>query len=369
VNSDQTDTPAAPLRLVLLLQDLEYGGTQRYAIHLLKHLDRRLFTPELWVLRSGADMEAHARETGVECVWMAPSASWVSPAALASLAARLVRNRPNVLYTMTVVPNIWGRLFGRLARVPAIVSSWRDLYPDQHERWMWRLSHRIIANSEALKALMAPRYGVDPARVSVVVNGVDSDAFRPDHALEASEPTILFAGRLVREKDPVTLLRAFRLTLDRMPAARLEILGNGPLRSDLESLARREGMAGRVRFLPGVHDIVPPLQRAWVFAMPSAREASPNAVLEAMSCEVPVVGTRVGGIPELVGHEETGLLVPSGDPPALAEAFVRLLGDRPLRLAMGRRAREKALAEHAMGRMIRETERVLLQAAREVGLG
>ncbi len=127
------------VKLAVLLQDLEFGGTQRYAVNLLKHLDRGLFEPELWVLRGGDDMLPLARATGSEIVRFS-QASWVDAKALAGLFLRLTRSTPDVLYTLTVVPNIWGRLFGCIARVPAIVTSLRNGIARQHERWLWRLS-------------------------------------------------------------------------------------------------------------------------------------------------------------------------------------------------------------------------------------
>jgi len=282
---------------------------------------------------------------------------------LARWMLRRLKDRPQILYTLTVVPNIWGRLFGKLARVPVIVSSWRDLYPKQYESWMWPLSRRIITNSPRLKELMVPRYGVDPARVSVVPNGVDADWFSPDRTYKTEEPSILFAGRLEKEKDPVNLLEAFRITIRHHPQTRLDFLGNGRLRHALQNWVHRRHLEGKVRLLPGTTDIRPMLRSAWVLAMPSLREASPNVILEAMSCELPVVGTGVGGIPELVRDGETGFVVEPGNPQALAAALCRLLGNDSLRKVMGRRAREQVLANHTIAGMVSETERLLFEAA------
>jgi glycosyltransferase involved in cell wall biosynthesis len=306
-----------------------------------------------------------AKEAGVDCRWMSESTFWVGPRALANLALQLLREPPQILYTLTVVPNIWGRLFGRLARVPVIVSGWRDLHPKQYESWLWRLSSRIITNSGVLKDIMTSSYGVDPLRVAVVQNGVDAEHFCPDYSLKAKEPTILFVGRLAKVKDPLMLLEAFRLTVERVPEARLEIVGNGTMRQKLEAFVRRHGLSQRVKLIPGVDDIRPLLRRAWIFAITSLQEASPNVILEAMACELPVVGTQVGGIPELVKDQEMGLLVEKSDPTAAAEAFIRLLNDDAERQAMGKSGREKVLSEHSMERMIRETEQVLIQTAAE----
>jgi glycosyltransferase involved in cell wall biosynthesis len=355
---------SVPIKTVLLLQDLEFGGTQRYALTLLKSLDREIFSPRLWVLRDGMDMVPIAEEAGIRPVWMSHS-SYVGPWALGNLVWRLFTERPHILYTLTVVPNIWGRLFGTLARVPVIISGWRELFPKQYEAWMWKLSKRVICNAHMLRHVISVRSGVDPHRIAVVANGVDHDFFLPDHSHKASCPTVVFVGRLVREKDPLTLLEAFCLLLNRIPEAQLKIVGNGRLRSRIRSFLKKRGMEGSVDLIPGTQDIRGLLSRSWVFAMSSRQDASPNVILEAMSSELPVVATRVGGIPELVLEGQTGLLVEPGNPKAMAEALERLLTDERLRNDLGRNGRKAVIDNHSIEGMARRTEAVLLAAARE----
>jgi glycosyltransferase involved in cell wall biosynthesis len=356
-----SETLPTPIELVLLLQDLEFGGTQRYAIHLLKNLDRNLFNPHLWVLRGGTDMVPLAKEAsaGNEVVWMSHD-RWVGPKALANLAFRLRSHRPHVLYTMTVVPNIWGRLFGRMARVPVIVSTWRDLYPQQYERLMWRFSTRIITNAQALKDAHTRRFKVDPNRVSVVLNGVDSDFFTPEITQRAQEPTVLFVGRFARIKDPFTLLKAFLLTRERVPGAKLVLLGNGRLKPKIENFVRLHKLDGCVSLANGSRDPRSYFRQAWVFVLSSKREASPNAILEAMASELPIIAPRVGGIPELVQEGENGILFETGNAEALSEALIKLLVNDSQRLEMGRRSRERVLQRHSMERMVSETQQVIV---------
>ncbi len=350
-----------PIELVLLLQDLEFGGTQRYAIHLLKNLDRNLFNPHLWVLRGGTDMVPLAKEAaaGNDVIWLSHD-KWVSPKALANLACRLRSHRPHVLYTMTVVPNIWGRLFGRMARVPVIVSTWRDLYPQQYERLMWRLSTHIITNAQALKDAHTRRFKVDPDRVSVVLNGVDSDFFTPDTTQRAAEPTVLFVGRFARIKGPFTLLKAFLLTRERVPDARLVLLGSGRLKRKMQDFVRLHRLDGCVSIANGSRDPRSYFRQAWVFALSSKREASPNAILEAMASELPIIAPRVGGIPELVQDGDNGILFETGNVEVLSEALIKLLVNKAERLEMGRRSRERALRYHSMERMVSQTQQVIV---------
>ncbi len=311
-------------------------------------------------------MAALAKEAagGNEVVWLSHD-TWVTPRALANLAYRLMKQTPHVLYTMTVVPNIWGRLFGNMARVPVIVSTYRDLYPQQYERLMWRLSTRIIANAEALKQAHTLRFGVDPERVSVVVNGVDSDFFTPDRSQKALEPTVLFVGRFARIKDPFTLLKAFMLTREKVPDARLVLLGSGRLKASIENYVRRNSLETCVDVTNGSRDPRPYFRQAWVFALSSKREASPNVILEAMASELPIVAPRVGGIPELVRDGENGILFETRNSEALSEALVRLLVNETQRREMGRRGRERVLQRHSMERMVSETQQVIVDEVKK----
>ena len=353
-----------PIEIVFLLQDLEFGGSQRYALHMVQNLDRNIFSPHLWVLRGGMDMVPTAHAGGTKPFWLSKS-SFVGPRALTHLAFKLMQKPPDILYTLTVVPNIWGRLFGTLAKVPVIVTSMRDLYPKQYESWMWPLSTRIICNAHVLKDVIIERYRVHPERIAVVPNAVDPHSFTPEFSQKASEPTVLYVGRLAKEKDLITLLEAFRLTLQRIPNARLDMLGNGADRRKLETFIRRHSLESRVRLIAGQTDPRPLYKQAWVFAMSSVREAAPNVLLEAMATELPVVGTSVGGIPELAKDGETGIIVEPSNPTALAGALVRLLTDEELRRAMGKRGRERVLRFHTLDGMVAETQNVLVRAFHE----
>ena len=340
------------IRLVVLLQDLEFGGTQRYAVQLLQRLDRDWFDPEVWVLRGGDDLLPAMQAAKVKVVYLSRGRR-VGPKALAKLAVRLVRHKPDLLYTLTVVPNIWGRLFAGLMRI-RVVSGYRSLLPRQHERLLRRFSRRIIANAAVLKELMTGRFGIEPEQVSVIPNGVDADFFLPDPAAKSPTPLVVCVARLVGEKDFPTLLEAFRLVRAQIPTAQLDIIGSGPL-----TFALPPG----TRILPGTEDIRAHLRRAWVFALASQSEASPNVILEAMATGLPVVATRVGGIPELVDAEVTGLLVPPRDPAAFAGALIGLLQDAARRKTMAEAGRQRVLHEFSLPEMVARTEKVFRDVA------
>lgn len=356
------------IHLALLLQDLEFGGTQRYAINLLKHLDRDRFDPELWVLRGGNDMLPLAQATGTRIVRFSEELS-MGPKAVYRLLGHLLRSRPQILYTLTVVPNIWGRVFGSAVRVPVVVGSLRNRVAKQFDRWLWRLSDCMIVNAESLKHLLAEDFSVDPNRVEVIPNGVDTEYFVPDPSRRSKHPSLIYVGRLVEQKDPFTLLNAFRLVVKEIPSATLVMLGNGHLRPGIDEFLRTNSLDSSVRLCNGTDDIRPYLLEAWAFVLPSVFEGSPNVVMEAMAGGLPIVSTRVDGVPELIADYETGFMVAPQNPEALAEAIIKVLSDGEKCREMGWNAREKVIREYSLGGMARRTEQVFLDAAKRAGIG
>ena len=197
---------------------------------------------------------------------------------------------------------------------------------------------------------------IDPLRASVITNIVDGARFHPA-AGNPGSPVILFIGRLAAEKGLMTLLEAFGQLLATRPDAELRIVGpdasgteTGAYRRDCLAWVTARGLADRVRFLGEIPHAELPAQirQAGVVAVPSVwGEPCGLVVLEAMACGVPVVASRVGGIPELVDDGRTGLLVPPADPPALAAALARALADAAGRHDAYRLGPERIARRHA----------------------
>jgi glycosyltransferase involved in cell wall biosynthesis len=154
---------------------------------------------------------------------------------------------------------------------------------------------------------------------------------------------VLFVGRLDRQKDAATLLRAWRLLMDRGVSARLTIVGSGPEERRLKALARDLAIRASVDFAGHKQQEELPryYQNNSVFTLPSASEAFGQVIVEAGLCGLATVATDVGGIPESVAHEQTGLLVPPGSPAELCAALARFLGDPELARRMGREAQRR----------------------------
>jgi glycosyltransferase involved in cell wall biosynthesis len=209
-------------------------------------------------------------------------------------------------------------------------------------RWIWRRADRVVAVCESLGRLTAQT--CPGLRYSVVPNGVDLTLFRPPLVPRRADGRIrcLAVARLIERKGLGDLIRAFAL-LER-GRFELEIVGDGPDERLLRALARDHGVAREILFSgsldrPGVAERY---READLFTLPSTAEAFGNVFAEALASGLPIVGSAIGGIPDLVDHGRNGLLVPPNDPAALARAIGYLAGDPELRIEMSQRNRAKA---------------------------
>jgi glycosyltransferase involved in cell wall biosynthesis len=226
------------------------------------------------------------------------------------------------------------------------------------ERILWSSADRVLVVSNAVMRDLTGLYGVNPEKVRVVYNGVDTDKFSPADGGPLPEQLknlggkkiILFAGHFGLRKGIFFAIRAMKSVKSEIPDAHLVCIGGTPAwlgRNDFEQMlreeVRRNGVEDCVTLLDAVKntDLIGFYRRSEVFVLPTYYEAFPKVVVEAMACGKPVLATRTGGIPELVVDGETGLLTPYGSPEAISEKLIALLEDGRMRAAMGRRGRER----------------------------
>ena len=221
---------------------------------------------------------------------------------------------------------------------------------NQVDRWSLRHATHVVTTNQLFADMLMSR-GISQSRMTVLHNGVRDfplvpvgvAALREELNLREGERVILSVGRLSHEKGQADLIRAFSSVRDR---ARLVIVGDGPDRPSLERFTRSLGLEHSVTFVGMRGNVAPFYAMADVFALPSLSEGSPNALLEGMACSLPIVATRVGGVPEIASDGVTALLVPPQQPLAMAGAIARLLDDRALGSQLGAAARRRVLTDY-----------------------
>jgi len=376
-----------PLRFLFLIDNLRPGGAQKSLLALCRALSKTRAEPIVWCLGGSSVVESEFRDVGVSV--MGARGSKVRMPLQPFAVARYIRdNRVVLVQTFLYHADIVGRLAAWWAGrrkgnpLPVVISSVRATNRQNRfwqfamERWTARLADAFTAVSRRTLEFAANHEGVARERAFVIPNGIDMQewsslpekaAARDALALPTGSWIAGTVGRLHVQKGHRYLIEAAREVLAAVPEALFLFVGYGPERTRLERLARRLGVADRVRFLGYIRDVKPVLAALDVFVLPSLWEGMSNAVLEAMAAGLPVVATAVDGSIEQVADGETGLLVPPADAGALARALVRLYRDRSLSDRMGRRGRERVEQEFSLRRTIEETlklyERLLEERA------
>jgi glycosyltransferase involved in cell wall biosynthesis len=353
-------------RILLLSTSLGLGGADRQILYLARALLANGFEVRLVSMTPLLEMGRQAVGEGLPITSLEMNRGQADWASFQRFVTILREWRPHVLTSFMYHANLLGRLAGRWAGVPLIVTSIRSEQNGSAARdWLMRLTNWMddscTTNSNEVAESLRKRHLLPGAgKASVIANGVDTiamsgtaaDRERVRAELGLSSGTFLWlaVGRLWEQKDYPTMLTAFQ-PLASGPA-RLAIAGRGPLLDELKLLAERLRISGDVTFLGVRHDIPALLSAADGFVLSSAWEGMPNVVMEALAAAVPVVATRVGGVSELVEPDKSGFVVSPRDPGALSEAMQRLMKlPREQLKQMGQHGRQHIAANYGMRSM------------------
>jgi glycosyltransferase involved in cell wall biosynthesis len=357
-----------PARVLLVTDVADIGGAERRLIDLARHVDPRRFALVFCVLSSGGPLVDELRDRGFACHVLGVRSGRGYPLALLRLVRLLRALRPHIVHGQIRYASFMAALAGRLARVPAVVASRtytaRLGRHDVLDAWTSRLVDLTIAVSQASADAVRRAGWAAEDRLRVVPNGIDLDAFTaPSPAAVARAARDLglegwrvvgTVGHLHAIKGHRDLLEAVRAVVRAHPRTKLLLVGDGPLDRELAALADGYGLSDHVVFAGFRRDVAVLLATMDVFVLPSLNEGMSHALLEAMALGKPVVATAVGGNREVVEAESTGLLVPAGDPEALARAVRRLLEDGALAARLGDAARSTTRARFSDRRMADE---------------
>jgi glycosyltransferase involved in cell wall biosynthesis len=376
------------VRVLQLIEHLQVGGAERLVADLVRSLDPARVQAVTCHYRTPGPLAAELEREGFRVVyldkdiwtrrWGRAARAVLWPVVVAESVrfvlrlSRLVRDeRIDVVHAHEFSAGLWGRIAGRLAGVRGIVTTEHtarrreSLKRTLATRLTAGMGDRVVAVSDQVAAAVRRQHPALAGRLAVIPNGVRLERLEGPaaaaplagpvaEALAGAGPRIAIVGRLVPEKRHDVLLEALARCRGLVPGLRCLVVGDGPLRGELERHAARLGLGDTAFFVGEQAAVAPLLGRLRLVVNSSEREGLPLSLLEAMGAGVPVVATDAGGTREIVRDGETGLLVPPLDPGALADAIVRSLtdpeGSARLAAAARRLVRERYSMEAAARR-------------------
>ncbi|MBW3611441.1 MAG: glycosyltransferase [Actinobacteria bacterium] len=362
-------------RVLWLIKGLGAGGAEQLLVNALPHIDRRRFEYHVayilpWKNDNVRHFEAH--DVPVHC--LGGGSPWDIGVVLR--LRRLLRALEiDVLDAHLAYSGVIGRVAARTAHTPAVIYTEHNLAVQRRLSSFQFLSFMANVATFGWSDMVVTvsrdgfrdvsRFCRGRAPVRLIYNGIPLDTFdrrrvEPDRSVFSVPDHHKVVGHMATfttKKNQADLLRAAKLVLDENPDVTFVLVGKGHLQPYLEQLAHELGIGDRVMF-PGFvtnpHEVLASFD---IFALSSLYEGLPTVVIEAMASGVPVVATSVGGTAEIINHDHDGVLVPPGDPQALARGMLRLLGDDALRAEMGKRAEISARSKFDIRRRVQEVER------------
>ena len=374
-----------PVRVFFIIGTLNIGGAETQLVELVTRLDRDRFQPAVCCLGTAGPLAERLQRAGVpvqvlklrryrngkgyvQTTFHLFNSVW-------HLYRALRTARPQIVHGVLFWAYVLGTYAARAARVPVVVASRRSLGLFKAHKpvylFLERLADRwtdlFIANSDAVRRDTIDREGIDPSKILVVHNGIDLSRFKGPEMGPACDlgrrPRVIVISNLIHYKGHEYFLHAWPAVLAQFPTATALLVGEGPMRSQLESMVRDLGIDRSVKMLGTRNDVPALLSLSDLCVHPSLQEGYSNAILEAMAAGRPVVATRVGGNVEAVVDGQTGVLVPAASADALAAGMLRVLTNPAFAAKLGAQAAATIARSFEIGAVVAAYEDIYARLA------
>ena len=358
------------IEILYIIGRLAVGGTERQLLELVTRLDTERYNPKVCCLSEGGKLVENLKKNIKSYVIKRKSSFDISR--LYRLYKLIKMEQPHIVHTFLFNANTYGRLAAKLAGVPIIISSERDLgfNLSQFDRIINRLlskwSNKIVANSKSVADRVVKEDKINDDKVTYIYNGIDVQSFvtHVDSSQKKEQLGIPPENKVVTVvanmyypiKGHSYFIHAASKIIRVMPDTTFILVGDGTLKESFIRLSKKLNVFKNMLFLGFRPDIPELLAITDIAVLPSLSEGFPNVVLEAMAAGKPVVASAVGGILEIVLNNETGFLIPPADSDALAEKIITLLQDEALCTVMGIAGYQRVAALFSIDQMVRNTE-------------
>jgi glycosyltransferase involved in cell wall biosynthesis len=345
------------VRVLYLAHAFNIGGAEEMVLNLVQRLPAR-FEPHVCCIHTAGPIGEEIRKTGTPVTVLGLNPGLRRPFDVNGIRSHLRAARPDIVHTFLLTASLYGRFAAILERVPIVIGTEVNIYADKRphhalvERLLMRGTDRVVVSAESVREFYIRQVHADPAKVDVIYNAVDFSQARPAAGRDRTRAALGVAGgaavagviaRLTEQKGHRFLFEALAAT-PALSDLHLLVVGDGALRSALAQDARDRGIGDRVHFLGARRDLGDLLAAMDLFVLPSLWEGLPLSMVLAMGAGVPVVVTSVAGIPEVVRHGETGLLVPPANAAALGDAIARALAAPAASATMAAAARASVVS-------------------------
>jgi len=359
-------------KVLHIVEDLEIGGLERVIASIVMGLDRIRYEVEVWCLVRGGEIAEELVEKGIGVKILGMN-SYHNPLQIVALSRLIKKSKIDIIHTHGYFGSTFGRLAAILVKTPTIIAHVHTTYYGFKkrnllvEKFLSLFTDMIVCVSQAVKRFVEEVEGISEKKTCLIYNGVgklplfqgdrDSHVGRKSLGLEAKDFVVITVASLTPHKGHQVLIDAAGVVSKKHESLRLLIVGDGPLRNKLELCAQESGLSSKIMFTGQRKDIVPLLKLADLFVLPSTeREGLGIALIEAMAEGLPVIGTKLGGIPEVIDDNVNGLLVAPGSPYELAAALEKLIEGKGIREKMGRRGRKIYEQRFSAARMNQDIE-------------
>ena len=365
------------IKVMYLTTTSKLCGTEKILMELAKRIDKEHFDTMVITIKDDLQegLLEKLRGKGVKTACLKVDKKWRFYK-LCQLISLIKEFKPDIIESFLFFDNILVRIFGKLMRVPAIISGQRNVeinrsfFRNLLDKSTIKLADLIISNTERGKDLLVKKYGIDGDQIKVINNGIEieeennsvqkkellSEADLP--GLTGNEKIVGFIGRLEKQKGVQYLLDAMRIINKEDPSVYALIIGDGKEKENLQKYAKSSGdNSGNIVFSGWKDNVLQYLKLFNILVLPSLWEGMPNVVLEAMLKEVPVITTNVGGIGEIIDDGKNGFLVSPGNSLLLADKIKYVLwlsNDERQRITSA--AKNRVISNFNIERMVREFE-------------